>query len=108
MLLPSGKYRGLPVRFVPDDYLTWYYNEFRGQMSRPLEDAIEEEFDRRHAFFLGNGCRVDLGHHIREALELGFRELRARRYACRYPDDEVDILDRAYAKTIDALMEILP
>lgn len=105
MLLPSGKFRGLPVRDVPDDYLRWYFNTYRDQMPSRLEDAIFEEFMRRGDEFLPPDSDVDIRCHIREAVELGFRELKARRYFDRYPDCDMEILDIARRRALHLLGE---
>lgn len=44
-LMPFGKYEGVKMANVPEDYLIWAYNNFR-YMPPPMKKYIEESIDK--------------------------------------------------------------
>ena len=44
-LMPFGKYQGIPLKDVPDDYLLWLYNQDIHPKYSDLEDYLEENID---------------------------------------------------------------
>ena len=45
--MPFGKYKGLPLSAVPDDYLAWLIDEC--DLREPLKSAVEAEVEARMA-----------------------------------------------------------
>jgi hypothetical protein len=54
MKMPFGKYRGIPIEDLPDDYLDSLSTI---DLRAPLQDAVEMESDRRNSHETRSGER---------------------------------------------------
>ncbi len=76
-VMPFGKYKGLSLRELPDDYLFWLLE--LPTLSPPLRHALEQEEDRRQPAAASAGPSMRLTPSTRlmaeELLTAGYRSL---------------------------------
>lgn len=94
MLMPFGKYRGMPLNRVPDAYLTWMMNN-REAVPEGFADAIIEEVCRRGDLYVSDDSCIPLIFHVREIIAAGLREVYAQRYLGRHSEASLDQLEGA-------------
>jgi hypothetical protein len=73
MIIPFGKYRGLDLQDLPDEYLEWL---FTIELREPLRSAVEDEIAARRK-------PVGAGHRIADELVTAGYRVMAMRY---HPD----------------------
>lgn len=80
MKMPFGKFHGVDLRDLPDDYLIW----LRGiELRDPLRTAVEWEYERRHTQQVGSSGESmlsDVKLMAEELLTAGYRKLAQRHH----------------------------
>jgi Putative quorum-sensing-regulated virulence factor len=73
--MPFGKFKGLPVSELPDDYLDWL-SEI--ELREPLRTAVEQEIEARRA--IETLPAVEIRNVAVEIISAGLRSLSLKRH----------------------------
>jgi len=73
MRMPFGKFKGVLVADLPDDYLEWLINVV--EMREPLKTVVKEEHDRRFAASATAELPTEVRTMAAEIVSAGYRKL---------------------------------
>lgn len=115
MLMPFGKYRGLPLSEVPPDYLAWLYwsSDIDGALRWEVEEALLAHFPARPTYSeaqrMADFARLkavdETRRQVGEALKSAYRDLSKKYHPDRGGSNQVMAGINALYERLEKLWE---